>query len=56
MMRSIFFAAPSVASVWVALGLLGRWRRHTERDWVEVSGIVIGFGWLVLFAASHLSF
>jgi hypothetical protein len=38
MMRSITFAAPSVASVWVALGLLGCWRRHRVWDWVEVCG------------------
>lgn len=56
MMRSVTFAAPSVAGVWVALGLLGRWRRHRGRDWVEVSGIVLGIGWLVLLAATQLNF
>jgi hypothetical protein len=56
MMRSVTFAAPSVAGAWVTLGLLGWWRRHRDRDWVEVSGIVIGVGWLVLLAATQLNF
>jgi hypothetical protein len=56
MMRAVSFAAPSVASVWLALGLLGRWRRHRVWDWVEVCGIVIGIAWLVLFGATQLNF
>ncbi len=55
-LQSITFAAPAVAAVWIALALLGRWRRHPARDWIEVSGIVIGFGWLVLLAATQLIF
>jgi hypothetical protein len=54
MMRSVTFAAPSVAGAWLTLGLLGWWRR--ERDWVEVSGIVLGFDWLVLLVATQLNF
>ncbi len=54
MMRSVTFAALSVAGAWLTLGLLGWWRR--ERDWVEVSGIVLGFGWLVLLVATQLNF
>jgi hypothetical protein len=56
MMRSVTFAAPSVAGAWLTLGLLGRWRRRRERDWVEVGGIVLGFGWLVLLVATQLNF
>jgi hypothetical protein len=56
MMRTVTFAAPSVAAAWVTLSLLGWWRRHRDRDWVEVSGIVIGVGWLVLLAATQLNF
>ena len=55
-LQSITFAAPAVASVWIALALLGRWRRQPDRDWIEVSGIVIGFGWLFTLAATHLFF
>ncbi|QDV32407.1 hypothetical protein [Tautonia plasticadhaerens] len=55
MMRSVSFSAPSVASAWLVLGLLGEWR-HRGRDWIEVGGIVLGVGWLALFAATQLNF
>jgi hypothetical protein len=55
MMRSVTFAAPSVASAWLVLGLIGAWR-HRDRDWVEVGGMVLGAGWLALLAATQLNF
>jgi len=40
-------AAMAVAGAWLALGLVGRWRR--ERTWVDNLGIAVGIGWVALF-------
>jgi hypothetical protein len=54
-MRSVTFAAPSVAGAWVTLALLGRWYRQRDRDWVDLGGIVVGVAWLMLLAATQLN-
>jgi hypothetical protein len=55
-MRSISFAGPSVAAVWLSLALQGHWRRRGAQDWIEISGIVLGVCWLASFAATQINF
>jgi hypothetical protein len=50
------YVAPGVASGWFLLYLFGRWRRRSDRDWIEVCGIALGFGWIVLMAGSQINF
>jgi hypothetical protein len=56
MMRSGTFAGTAVAAAWLVLALVGRWRRNRDWDWVEASGIVLGFAWLLLLAVDQLNF